>query len=138
MREGAPGRLVEDGRRLTLKSRQLALDVVDEHVRHVAGISHLLGLLTTVFLAETAAPPAGKHWNESFTVEQRAAVAALPPARATRDDIVAFGLGLAELVITRARPLFPRYDLVWPTELATVVATRLDDCLDVDVRVWLT
>ncbi len=109
----------------------------DEHVRHLAGISHLLGLLTTVFLAETAAPPAGKHWNESFTVEQRAAVAALPPARATRDDIVAFGLALAEMVITRARPLFPHYDLVWPTEFAAVVAARIDECLDIDVRAWL-
>ena len=97
----------------------------------------VLGLLTTVFLAETGARPLGKHWNESFTAEQRAAVAALPPARATCDDIIAFGLGLAELVMTRARPLFPRYDLVWPTELAAVVAARLDDCLDVDVRAWL-
>ena len=51
----------------------------DEHMRHLTGIPHLLGLLNTVFLAETGAPPPGKHWNRTFTEEQRAAVGSLPP-----------------------------------------------------------
>jgi len=55
-----------------------------EHVRHMAGVPHLLGLLTTVFLAELDAPPPGKHWNRSFTEEQLAAVAARPRARRRR------------------------------------------------------
>lgn len=109
----------------------------EEHLRHLAGVPHLLGLLTTVFLAETGAAPPGKHWNRTFTEEQRAAVAALPPARATRDDIVAFGLGLADLLITRARPLYPRFDLTWPGDLASAAAARLHDCLGVDTRAWL-
>ena len=82
----------------------------DEHLRHLTGVPHLLGLLTTVFLAETGVPP-GKHWNRTFTEEQRAAVAASPPVSATREGVVAFGLGLAELVVTRARPLSPAYEL---------------------------
>ena len=90
----------------------------EEHVRHLTGVAHLLGLLTTVFVAELGAPPLGKHWNDVLTDEQRAAVAALPPASATRDGIVGFGLGLAELLVTRARPLYPRYDLSWPADLA--------------------
>ncbi|MEO6318310.1 MAG: nucleotidyltransferase domain-containing protein [Acidimicrobiales bacterium] len=109
----------------------------EEHLRHLTGVPHLLGLLTTVFLAELDAPPMGKHWNRTLTPEQRGAVAALPPVRATREDIVAFGLGLAELLVTRARPLYPRYGLEWPTDLATVTATRLRDCLDIDASRWL-
>ena len=109
----------------------------DEHMRHLAGVPHLLGLLTTVFLAETGALPPAKHWNRTYTEEQRDAVAALPPAAATRDAIVAFGLGVAELVITRARPLYPRYELTWPAELARVVADRVDETLAIDTRQWL-
>jgi hypothetical protein len=109
----------------------------DEHLRHLAGVPHLLGLLNTVFLAETGAPPPGKHWNRTFTEEQRDAVAALPPVGATRDAVVAFGLGLAQLLVERARPLYARYELVWPAELATAVAARLNDCLHIDTRTWL-
>jgi hypothetical protein len=109
----------------------------EEHMRHLAGVPHLLGLLTTVFLAETGADPPGKHWNRTFTEEQRSAVAALPPVRATRDDIVTFGLAVASLLVTRARPLYPRFDLTWPSELASVTAKRLHDCLGVDTQGWL-
>ncbi len=109
----------------------------EEHLRHLAGIPHLLGLLTTVFLAETGAPPPGKHWNRTFTDEQRAAVAALPPVSATREGVVDFGLGLAELVITRARPLYPHYGLTWPGQLAAVVAARVRETLDLNVSSWL-
>jgi hypothetical protein len=108
-----------------------------EHVRHLTGVPHLLGLLTTVFLAESGAPPPAKHWNRTFTPEQRAAVAALPAVRATREDITAFGLGLAELLLTRARPLFDVHGLRWPAELATVAAERLRTVLDIDATSWL-
>jgi hypothetical protein len=106
-------------------------------VKHLAGVPHLLGLLTTVFLAEQGAPPPGKLWNATYTEEQRAAVAALPPVRATRDDLVAFGLGLAELLLTRARPLFAARALAWPADLATVAATRLHDQLALPATPWL-
>ena len=109
----------------------------DEHVRHLTGLPHLLGLLTTVFLAETGAPPPGKHWNRTFTEEQRAAVAALPPVSATREGITAFSLGLAELLVTRARPLFVTYDRTWPANLAAVAARRLHDVLGIDASAWL-
>jgi hypothetical protein len=109
----------------------------EEHVRHLTGVPHIVGLLTTVFLAETGAPPPGKHWNRTFTEEQRAAVAALPPVSATREGLTAFGLGLAELLVTRARPLYPRYDLEWPAPLAAVTAARVADELGVDVSSWL-
>ena len=109
----------------------------EEHLRHLTGVTHLLGLLTTVFLAETGAVPPGKHWNRAYTDEQRAAVAALPPVSATREGLIAFGMGLAELLVTRARPLFPHYDLAWPTELAEVVAARVQEQLGIDVRSWL-
>jgi predicted nucleotidyltransferase len=109
----------------------------DEHLRHLTGLAHLLGLLTTVFLAELDGPPLGKQWNDVLTEEQRAAVAALPPAGATRDGVVDFGLGVAELVITRARPLFARYGLEWPAPLAAVVAARVRDELGVDLSAWL-
>jgi hypothetical protein len=109
----------------------------EEHLRHLAGVPHLLGLLTTVFLAETGAPPPGKHWNRTFTAEQRQAVGALPPVSATREGIVAFGLGLAELLVARARPLYPAFDLVWPDALATVAADRIRSELEIDVTSWL-
>ena len=109
----------------------------DEHLRHLTGVPHLLALLTTVFLAETGAAPPSKHWNRTFTEEQRAAVAALPPVGATREGITAFGLGLAELLVTRARPLFVTYERPWPSELAAVAAKRLREVLGLDVSAWL-
>ena len=104
---------------------------------HMAGVPHILGLLTTVFLAETGAPPPGKKWNPSFSDEQRATVAALPPVSATREGVISFGLAVAELVVTRSRPLYPRYDRRWPEKLAQVVADRLEGQLGLAVRGWL-
>jgi predicted nucleotidyltransferase len=109
----------------------------EEHLRHLTGVTHLLGLLTTVFLAETGAVPPGKHWNGAYTEEQRAAVGALPPVSATREGLLAFGLGLSELLVTRARPLYPRYDLEWPADLARVTAKRVQEQLAIDVTAWL-
>lgn len=109
----------------------------DEHMRHLTGVPHLVGLLTTVFLAEIGAAPPGKHWNRTFTEEQRHAMAALPPVGATREGIVAFGLGLAEILVTRARPLFATYERTWPAGLADVSAARLRETLGIDASAWL-
>jgi predicted nucleotidyltransferase len=109
-----------------------------ENLRQLAGIHHLLGLLTTVFLAELGAPPPGKLWSATYTDEQLAAVAALPPVAATDESVVAFSLALAELVVRRARPLFDRYGLTWPTALAEVAAGRVRDVLGIDTSSWLT
>ncbi len=110
----------------------------DEHLRHVSlGLPHLLGLLTTVFLAELDAPMPAKLWSDVYTDEQLAAVAALPPIAATRDAVIAFGLALAELTVTRARPEFARRALTWPTAFATTTARRLRETLDIDCSDWL-
>ena len=109
----------------------------DEHLRHLTGAAHLVGLLTVVFLAETGAPPPAKQWNLTFTEEQRAAAATIPPLSATREGVTAFGLGVAEMVVSRARPLYPRYGLEWPAELAQVVARRIRHELGIDVGDWL-
>lgn len=109
----------------------------EEHLRHLTGVPHILGLLTTVFLAESGASPPGKRWNQTFTAEQQAAVAALPAVGATRDAIVAFGIEVARLVVSRARPLYPRYGLEWPSPLAAVAAKRVADGLDIDLSEWL-
>ncbi len=108
-----------------------------EHIRHLTGVPHLLGLLTTVFLAETGGPPPGKHWNESFTEEQRAAVAAIPPAGATAESLIAFGMGCARLLLERSRPQFERFDLPWPAELAAVAAERVRSQLGIETGDWL-
>jgi hypothetical protein len=109
----------------------------EEHLRHLTGVPHLIALLTTVFLAENGGAPLGKHWNGSFTPEQLAVVAALPPVSATRDGVVDFGLALARLLITRARPLFPRYELAWPADFARVAADRVRDTLGIETSDWL-
>jgi hypothetical protein len=115
----------------------ISLVLREEHIRHLTGVPHLLGLLTTVFLAETRSPPLGKIWNDSFTEEQRFAIASLPAVGATRERVVEFGLAVAELVLIRARPLFPKYGLEWPSPLAAVAAGRLREHLAVEVRDWL-
>jgi hypothetical protein len=109
----------------------------EEHLRHMMGAPHILGLLTTVFLAEGGSRPPAKLWNDSFTPEQRAAVAALPALSANRDAVEAFGVEVARLVVTRARPLYPRYGLEWPSQLAAVASRRLAEGLDLDVSEWL-
>lgn len=109
----------------------------DEHMRHLTGVPHILGLLATVFLTETGSPPPAKQWNRSFSAQQRDIVAALPPVSATRDGVLSFGLAVAELLVTRARPLYVRYDRRWPGELAQVAADRLEGELGLDVRDWL-
>jgi hypothetical protein len=109
----------------------------DEHFRHLTGMAHLVGLLTTVFLAELDAPPLGKHWNRTFTEEQRAAVAALPPVAATREAVLAFGLESARLLITRARPELARRGIDWPAPLAAVAADRINDVFEIDTHDWL-
>ncbi|HEV7721318.1 MAG TPA: nucleotidyltransferase domain-containing protein [Iamia sp.] len=115
----------------------ISLIARDEHVKHLAGVPHVLGLLTTVFLAERNAPPPGKLWNATYTEEQRAAVAALPPVRATRADLIAFGLGVAELLLGRARPLFAERGLAWPGDLAAVAAARVGEQLGLGDLPWL-
>jgi hypothetical protein len=109
-----------------------------EHLKHLTGLPHVLGLLTTVFLAETGKAPPTKLWNPTYTDEQLHAVATLPPVRATADDLIAFGLGVARLIVERGRPLFLHHDLVWPADLARVAAARIRDNLDVDTTDWLT
>jgi hypothetical protein len=47
------------------------------------------------------------------------------------------GLAVAELLVTRARPLYPRHDRSWPNDLAQVAADRLEGELGVAVRGWL-
>jgi hypothetical protein len=64
-------------------------------------------------------------------------VAALPPVSATREGVLSFGLGVAELVVTRAEPLYTRYDRRWPKDLAEVAADRLEGELGLSVRGWL-
>jgi hypothetical protein len=109
-----------------------------EHLRHLSGVPHLLGLLTTVFLAETGEAPPAKRWNQTYTQEQRDAVAALPAVRATRDDLIAFGLAVAHLIVDRARPLFQRHDLDWPAGLARVAAARIRGELGIETTDWLS
>ncbi len=115
----------------------ISLLLRDEHVRHLMGVPHLIGLLTTVFLAETQRPQPAKHWNSAFTREQRDCIAALPPVRATSEDIIAFGLGIARLIVDRARPLYPVFELEWPCDLAAVASTRLRDQLGIETGTWL-
>ena len=108
-----------------------------EHLKHLTGVPHVLGLLTTVFLAETGQAPPTKLWNPTYTDEQLGAVASLPSVRATADDLTAFGLGVARLIVERGRPLFQQHDLVWPAGLARVAAARVQDNLGIDTTHWL-
>jgi len=61
----------------------------------------------------------------------------LPAVRATHDDLIAFDLAVANLVIDRARPLFQQHDLDWPTGLARVAAARIRDELGIETSGWL-
>jgi hypothetical protein len=109
-----------------------------DHLRNLTvGVPHLLGLLGGVFLAELDAPMPTKQWSAVLTAEQQAAAAALPAVRADRDSMLAFGLALAELIVTRARPEMARRGLAWPTAFAAATTDRLRDALGVDSRGWL-
>lgn len=54
-----------------------------------------------------------------------------------RDGLLAFGLGLAELLVTRVRPLDARYGRTWPADLAAVTAARVRDALSIHTTAWL-
>lgn len=64
-------------------------------------------------------------------------MAALPGVRATRDDLTAFSLAVARLIVDRARPLFRRDELDWPSGLAQVASARLRYELGIETSDWL-
>jgi hypothetical protein len=99
-----------------------------EFVRPMIGTGHLLGLLTTVMLAETESPPpSAKTPSADLTDEQRAALAALPPLHATTDSATTFTLAVAGELTRRARPLLRRYGIDWPEELERTARARVKD-----------
>ena len=99
-----------------------------EHVTHMTGCAHILGLLTTVMLIETGSDPATvKRVSAALNDEQRTALEALPALRPTRDDIAAFGLAVAGETLRRARPLFVTYELEWPAALEVVARRRVTE-----------
>lgn len=108
-----------------------------EHVRNVAAVGHLMGVLVTVLLAETGASPPGKRLAPSLTDEQQALLAGMPPIAPTRESVERSLLWLAGQTVTRGRQLFPRYGLEWPHELEAVAARRLRECLGIEPD-WLT
>lgn len=108
-----------------------------DHLGHLSGLGHTIGLLTTVLLAETGVVPDDpRHPERYLTDEQRAVIAALPPVTASYDALLAFELALAEHTLTRARPLFDRFGLAWPTALEAVAAANVERHLGVTVD-WL-
>jgi hypothetical protein len=64
-------------------------------------------------------------------------VAALPAVRANREDLTAFGLAVAHLIVDRARPLFQQHELDWPAALARVAAARVRGELGIETSDWL-
>ncbi len=105
-----------------------------DHLGHLGGLGHTLGLLTTVLLAEAeVVPDDARHPERYMNAAQRAVIEALPPVTATYDSLLAFELALAEQTLTRARPLFERYGLTWPTEFEAVAAANLQRHLGVTV-----
>lgn len=108
-----------------------------DHLGHLGGLGHTLGLLTTVLLAETGVVPDDpRHPERYLTAEQRVVIEALPPVTATYDSLLAFELALAEQTLTRARPLFDKFGLAWPSALERVAARNLKRHLGVNVD-WL-
>lgn len=109
-----------------------------DHLGHLGGLGHTLGLLTTVLLAETGVVPDDpRHPERYMTAEQRAVIEGLPPVTATYHALLAFELALAEQTLTRARPLFDRFGLTWPKELEAVAAANVKRHLGVEVD-WLS
>jgi len=108
------------------------------HVLHLAGMAHVTSLLIKILLAENdvAALP-GKHIDDVLTDEQREMLAALPPVNPTYDRLLAFGLAVAREIVTRSRPLYSKFDLPWPSELAAVAAKRVKEHLGTDTSAWL-
>ena len=105
-----------------------------EHVRHLAGAGHILGLLTAVLLAESGSPPPpGKALNPSLTGEQLSMLEALPPIAPVRDAIVGFHVAVGRELVRRARPLFDRYGIGWPEELEAVARRRVREHLGMEL-----
>jgi hypothetical protein len=108
-----------------------------DHVSHMGGLGHTMGLLTTVLLAETGVVPADpRHPERDFTPEQRAVFTSLPPVTPTYDGLVNFEMALARETLTRARPLFTKYGLEWPTALEAVAARNVREHLGLEFD-WL-
>jgi predicted nucleotidyltransferase len=107
-----------------------------DFVLHLATLGHTIGLLMEVLLAEIdAVPDDPRHPERSLTDEQRAVFTSLPPVSAT-ESLVNFEMALARETLTRARPLFDRFGLEWPTALEAVAARNVRDHLGLEFD-WL-
>ncbi len=108
-----------------------------DHLAHMGGLGHTIGLLTAVLLAETSVVPDDhRHPERCLNADQRSVINALPPVAPNYDSLLAFELALAEATISRARPQFERLGLDWPAALEAVAAANLTRHLGVEVD-WL-
>ena len=105
-------------------------------MRHLTGVPHILGLLTTVFLAETGSPPPAKQWNRSFSANSETqwphCLRYRPPERACSPSVSPWPNcwspepDLCTSAMTGVGP-----------GLAQVAADRLEGELGLAVRGWL-
>jgi predicted nucleotidyltransferase len=108
-----------------------------DFVLHLATLGHTIGLLMEVLLAEVdAVPEDPRHPERYLTPEQRAVFTSLPPVTPTYDGLLNFEMALARETLTRARPLFDRFGLEWPTALEAVAARNVRDHLGLEFD-WL-
>ena len=107
----------------------------EEYVVGVTGAGLLRGLLIELLIEEQALPqpPGALHLSRLLSPEDMAMLAALPPATATQEGVLAANLACATVFLPRARALAACAGAVWPSDLEAAARARLRQALGVDL-----
>lgn len=106
----------------------------EEYINGVLGVFHLRNLLVDLMITETGVRHRGGvlHLNRLITDEQKAVLTGLPPAVATRDQMIAGHLAYAAAYLPRARRRAEQWGVDWPEEFEAATWVQLEKTLGIE------
>ena len=106
----------------------------EEYVLGLRGVDLLRQMTVDVMLEENDIGPLERggalHRNPFLTRDQRRELESLAPVAADREGVVAASAALAEIFLSRARPLATRIGMSWPAGFEAATRRHLRERLD--------